>query len=70
MGIFPVLLIYGYREVTSTYDISIGIIPAQGYRQEEKHSIKAMQWIKYLSTEEGFSVFQFHGIRVVVVYVW
>jgi hypothetical protein len=22
MGIFPVLLIYGYREVTSTYDIS------------------------------------------------
>jgi hypothetical protein len=61
---------------------TIGIIPAQGYRQEEKHSIKAMQWIKFLSTtegvhiigliphEEGFSVFQFHGIRVVVVYVW
>jgi hypothetical protein len=28
-------------------------IPAQRYRQEEKHSIKAMQWIKYLSTTEG-----------------
>jgi hypothetical protein len=32
---------------------TIGIIPAQGYRQEEKHSIKTMQWIKYLSTTEG-----------------
>jgi hypothetical protein len=31
---------------------TIGITPAQGYRQEEKHSIKAMQWIKYLSTTE------------------
>ena len=29
---------------------TIGIIPAQGYCQEEKHSIKAMQWIKYLTT--------------------
>jgi hypothetical protein len=32
---------------------TIGIIPIQGYRQEEKHSINAMQWIKYLSTTEG-----------------
>ena len=32
------------------------IIPAQGYRQEEKHSIKAMQWIKYLSTTEGVHI--------------
>jgi hypothetical protein len=30
---------------------TIGIIPAQGYRQEETHSIKAMQWIKYLSVD-------------------
>ena len=35
---------------------TIGIIPAQGYRQEEKHSIKAMQWIKYLSTTEGVHI--------------
>ena len=35
---------------------TIGIIPAQGYRQEEKHSIKAMQWIKYLSTTEGVRI--------------
>jgi hypothetical protein len=34
----------------------IGIIPAQGYHQEEKHSIKAMQWIKYLSTTEGVCI--------------
>jgi hypothetical protein len=30
MGIFPVLLIYGYREVTSTYDISL-YLEGQGY---------------------------------------
>jgi hypothetical protein len=35
---------------------TIGIIPAQGYRQEEKHSIKTMQWIKYLSTTEGVHI--------------
>jgi hypothetical protein len=35
---------------------TIGIIPAQGYRHEEKHSIKAMQWIKYLSTTEGVRI--------------
>jgi hypothetical protein len=35
---------------------TIGIIPAQGYRQDEKHSIKAMQWIKYLSTTEGVCI--------------
>ena len=35
---------------------TIGIIPAQGYRQEEKHSIKAMQWIKYLSTTKGVHI--------------
>ena len=35
---------------------TIGIIPAQGYRQEEKHSIKAMQWIKYLSPTEGVRI--------------
>ena len=35
---------------------TIGIIPVQGYRQEEKHSIKAMQWIKYLSTKEGVCI--------------
>jgi hypothetical protein len=35
---------------------TIVIIPAQGYRQEEKHSIKAMQWIKYLSTTEGVHI--------------
>jgi hypothetical protein len=35
---------------------TIGIIPAQGYRHEEKHSIKAMQWIKYLSTTEGVHI--------------
>jgi hypothetical protein len=37
-------------------ELSVGIIPAQGYRQEEKHSIKAMQWIKYLSTTEGVCI--------------
>jgi hypothetical protein len=35
---------------------TIGIIPAHGYRQEEKHSIKATQWIKYLSTTEGVCI--------------
>jgi hypothetical protein len=35
---------------------TIGIIPAQGYRQEEKHSIKAKQWIKYLSRTEGVHI--------------
>ena len=35
---------------------TIGIISAQGYRQEEKHSIKAMQWIKYLSKTEGVQI--------------
>ena len=31
---------------------TIDIIPAPGYRQEEKHCIKAMQWMKYLPTTE------------------
>ncbi|VDI79418.1 Hypothetical predicted protein [Mytilus galloprovincialis] len=32
---------------------TIGIIPAQGYRPEEKHSVKAIQWIKYISQTKG-----------------
>jgi len=35
---------------------TIGIIPAQGYHQEEKPSIKAMQWIKYVSETEGVHI--------------
>ena len=37
---------------------TIGIILAQGCRQEEKHSIKEMQWIKCLSTTEGVHIQQ------------
>jgi hypothetical protein len=28
--------------------VTIGIIPAHGYRQEEKHSIKALKGIRYM----------------------
>jgi hypothetical protein len=46
---------------------TIGIIPAQGYRQEEKHSIKAMQWIKYLSTTKGICMQHGHYVDTVSV---
>jgi hypothetical protein len=35
------------------YQDTIGIIPAHGYRPEEKHSIKALQWIKHVAHVEG-----------------
>lgn len=35
---------------------TIGIIPAQGYRPEEKHSVKALQWNKYVSQCEGVHI--------------
>ncbi|CAG2185008.1 unnamed protein product [Mytilus edulis] len=35
---------------------TIGIIPAQGYRPEEKHSVKAIQWIKYISQTKGVDI--------------
>ena len=28
--------------------VTIGIMPANGYRQEEKHSIKALKGIRYM----------------------
>ena len=35
---------------------TIGIIPAQGYRPEEKQSVKALQWIKYVAQLEGVHI--------------
>ena len=35
---------------------TIGIIPAQGYRPEDKHSIKALQWLKFVSHTEGIHI--------------
>ncbi|CAC5375852.1 unnamed protein product [Mytilus coruscus] len=32
---------------------TIGIIPAQGYNPEEKHSIKALKWLRYVSKSKG-----------------
>ena len=28
--------------------VTIGIIPDHGYRPEEKHSIQALKWIRYM----------------------
>jgi hypothetical protein len=35
---------------------TIGIIPAQGYHPEEKQSVKALQWIKYVIASEGIHI--------------
>ena len=35
---------------------TIGIIPAQGYRPDEKQSVKALQWIKYVAQFEGVHI--------------
>lgn len=35
---------------------TIGIIPAQGYRPEEKHCVKALQWIKYVAQSESVHI--------------
>jgi hypothetical protein len=35
---------------------TIGIIPAQGYRPEEKQSVKALQWIKYVAQLKGVHI--------------
>lgn len=33
-----------------------GIIPHHGYRPEQKHSIKALQWLTYLAHSEGLDI--------------
>ncbi|XP_063418064.1 uncharacterized protein LOC134700765 [Mytilus trossulus] len=35
---------------------TIGIIPAQGYNPEEKHSIKALKWLRYVSKSKGIHI--------------
>ena len=35
---------------------TIGIIPCHGYRHEQKHSMKALQWIKYLAHSESLDI--------------
>ena len=35
---------------------TIGIIPHHGYRPEQKHSIKALQWLKYIAHTEGVHI--------------
>ena len=35
---------------------TIGIIPYHGYRHEQKHSMKALQWIKYLAHSESLDI--------------
>ncbi|CAG2190801.1 unnamed protein product [Mytilus edulis] len=35
---------------------TIGIIPAQGYNPEEKHSIKALKWLRYVSKSKGMHI--------------
>ncbi|XP_033756182.1 uncharacterized protein LOC117338926 [Pecten maximus] len=35
---------------------SIGIIPPHGYRPEDKQSIKAMKWLKFIANTEGLRI--------------
>lgn len=35
---------------------TIGIIPHHGYRPEQKQSVKALQWLKYISHTEGHKI--------------
>lgn len=35
---------------------TIGLIPQQGYHPEHKHSVKALQWLKYISFKENIEI--------------
>ncbi|XP_045201509.2 uncharacterized protein LOC123555044 [Mercenaria mercenaria] len=35
---------------------TIGLIPRQGYNPEQKQSMKALQWVKYISHMEGYKI--------------
>ncbi|XP_053406566.1 uncharacterized protein LOC123556078 [Mercenaria mercenaria] len=35
---------------------TIGLIPRQGYNPEQKQSMKALQWVKYISHIEGYKI--------------
>ena len=35
---------------------TVGIIPTHGYNPEQKHSVKALSWIKYLSHKNGVKI--------------
>ena len=35
---------------------TIGLIPHHGYNPQQKHSIKALQWLKFLSQTEGLNI--------------
>ena len=35
---------------------TIGIIPHGGYRKNDKHSIVAMKWLKWVSESEGIDI--------------
>lgn len=35
---------------------TIGLIPHHGYNPEQKQSVKALQWLKYISHNEGYNI--------------
>ena len=35
---------------------TIGTVPHHGYRPEQKHSVKALQWLKYLAHSEALNI--------------